>query len=271
VTGPATFWSNVSYGKATFGAKADVDLKSGLVVQGPLEAARVEATDMTVASIEVGTLQTQDAGKLSVTNRITCRGTLTWTGGAAWSATPVTAPTVAGSVEATAVSAERIVAGAFDNPKGFAINGWSVLGEWQHVTSLPAQSQEEQAFIVCNTSTGAQEAKTSIVSGAWAAPCDCIAYFQVQLLNLSAKSGTWLQFYIVPDVNVSDYSARNPIGVAALGPDADGALTTAVPIVLRKGELVKWLGYNDNASEGSSRKEIDHTTVTAIRYLAFNW
>jgi len=272
VNGPTTFTENVAYGDVALGEKASVDMRAGVIVKGPLTARRVEAGNLTAAKAAVGTLETRNVGRLSVSNRLTCVGSLTWKGDANWSKTLVAAPAVGGNVQADGIVAGKIVAQQFENPIGFSTNAsWSVLGSWLGVSPLPVQAQESQAFISCNPDTGAREAHTSVVGGIWEAPCDCLAYFQVHLENYSDTADASVQFYIVPSATVSDYSSRNPVGVAAIGLGSNGRMETVVPVLLRKGELVKWLGYNANENASTGRKEITHTQVTAIRYLTFNW
>jgi len=264
-----------TYGAATFsgGSRGSVLFSGGLAVSGTLEAGEVDvASSVKTSSVTTENLAPQ--GTLTVDGTLTSAGIPTWKGDLGQS--EGTGPTVAVSVVTGTVRAKEVadvrhlkVNSLVSNGTYFdQSDGLSMLGDVvtvDGVASLQGTSRSPQ--MTCwDEKTAILVNRTAVLDGLWTAPCDCLAYFQTRVVNASSSYGACVQFYLVADANDSALTDRPPDAVASLrnGSSTGASLDFAVPILLRKGQLVRWLGYNANG-------EASYSYVKSITYRMFNW
>lgn len=284
VENAATLAGSATYASASFTAGKTVSFKDGLNVEGPLTAGDVEAT--TVANVRLLTtdaLKNTSSTALTVTGPLTVAGAPTWNGnvGANTSSGPTTAVSVVrGNVAADRIGeARELVINDFANESGHGFDSctnvvWNVLGDWVTIDNTSSYEGVDRTQIVCWDETLALYVqRTAVTGGRWQAPCDCLAYFQTHVESASASYGACVQFYVLDSADETNFADRTPNAVVSMrngGPNSPTLETTA-PLVLSKGQYVKWFGYNPDQNEGSSIPEVKHSHVSAIRYRPFNW
>jgi len=272
VTDRAQFEGSTSYGNVAYGPGAALSFKGGVAVEGTLGAGRVDATTVKAESVSAATLVTTDAGSVSVTGRLEAAGSPIWDG--ALTAQNAAAGKVDGTVTAETVYARTLAANNFINRNALQLLdtkdnvSWHPIGDMESVEA-PAYKAEEPQFVAWDSVNRMTVQLTAISTAWWEAPCDCVAYFQTYLYNMSSDRGSCIQFYIVVDPAQSRFTDQTPVGIASF--DAAGKYQLPVPILLKKGQKVKWLAYNHNINEQTGKQELSHTKVTKINYQKFCW
>jgi len=270
VTGGAELSAAVTYENAAFEPSSQTTFAGGVTVDGTLRAHEISATTVKADAVSADALATSGNGALCVTGRLDAAGTPVWNGSLNAPDAAVKAEALKGKFELKNVTVKTL------QTKNFVNNGSLHLDEnreWNVIGPLVTDAVKDQAagncgFYCWSPTYGKNNPLTSILVGSWKAPCDCIAYFQVEVVNQKNELAC-VQFYVVEDPKISEFSEREPAGVATI--ENPGTLKTCVPVVLQKGETVKWVGYNHNINESVGIAELEHSKVTAVRYQSFGW
>jgi len=279
VNGGTSLQGGASYAATAFGDTATTTFKGGVEVDGTLNAGAVAATKLAADAITVTTAATSGTGSLSATGTLASAGTPVWNGDIKGKVGVITASEISGKVDVpegavnvTSLTAGKFVNNATDAGSAFWNHSgtWRLIGDWKTVDAV-SETAESHVIRVYDPMRATQVECNSISAGIWQAPCDCLAFFQTFIVNDLGNDPACIQFYILADPGASDFYSITPNAVAMVSNGNGATVESVVPILLRKGQLVKWLGYNNNKAPGSSIEETKQTSVKGISYQPFGW
>lgn len=275
VNGASQMKGDVSYGATEFGLQSATAFNGGVAIAGTLAADAVAATKLQADAVAVKTAVTDGTGLLTVTGALAAAGTTLWSGNITGTAGTITADSISGAVltpQATTVTltASNLVNRSTTNPIYKHKGTWKLIGGWQTFTDIN-EIAERHNMRVYDSRRGVLDSFTSISAGTWTAPCDCLALFQTSVYDRKEYEVACVQFYIISDPKFDSFSSVPPNAVSMVSNGKGAKVESVVPLLLRKGQLVKWLGYNNNKADGSTIEEIGQTTVKSITYQPFGW
>jgi len=280
VTGASQFGDGTTYRSAQFEPGSRTSFKTGVDVAGTLKADQVAARTVKADSVSVGSMQTTGTATLDVTGTASFAGATKWSGDFKGASSTTAAVTrVVGDVWAKQVKTDVLTSDNFINNSSSPTNQfyrhestWRILGAWRELKQEALTvSVERHAINVYDAATKTSLSRNGLTLGSWQAESDCLAYFQVSVLNRKDGDVACVQFYIVPDPNFESFTSVEANGAAVLSNGNGGTLKNAVPLLLRKNQIVKWVTYNNNKASGSTIEETGDTKVTAIRWVPFGW
>lgn len=278
----ATLTGSATYSHVDLGPGATVEFSGGLAVTGALTADGVRTTEARPNRVETDALASGTAS-LSVTGTLALAGTPVWNGALGTSQAGMTVSVAVvsaklvnvtpGAVSARVLATRDFVNGGAQGFDSSADSDWNILADaFTTVDVLTLQGRESVDFLAWDERTASKTRRTSVTGGSWEAPCDCIAYFQTYLQCDASQYGACVQFYVGDGAKTADYTSLSPNAAASLGNYNGAVLKQSVPIVLRRGQVVRWLGYNPDKALGSTDLcETTHSQVDVIRYRAFQW
>lgn len=274
VTGDAVLGRQTTYGNVTFASQPA--FAGGLAVTGRLAAASLEAKTLAADTVRGGRVTAGDVR----TPAVALVGAAEWSAAAGKPMDVTTArvarvegpltvvgPATVGTLDARQLeTADKLRRNAKWSPVGALRIDTNEMSRLQRDISLDDRAE---TFTMYNPGGGSERRVRAVYAGSWTAPEDCIAYFQTSVSDLNGE-GAAVQFYLTADVSERLFDNRTPSGIAACQ-GLGAKIRNVVPVVMRKGESVVWLGYNANKLPEQDRVKADDTRVEAISYRAFGW
>jgi len=274
VNGASTMRGDTSYAATAFGPASSTSFAGGVAVKGTLRAGAVSASTLKADAMSVTSAATASSGRLTVDGTLAVNGSAVWEGDIGKPVGTNAASRVIGTVDANRISATTLVASNFVNKassfKFYKHEGdWHLICDWVTVASVNENVGHYDMSVYDPRRTSFVDCQ-SISVGTWVAPCDCLALFQTFVCNLKELDPACIQFFIVPTADFDAFKSVTPNAVAMVSNGNGTTIESVVPLLLRKGQVVKWLGYNNNSAI-SGLEEVDQTKVESISYQPFGW